>query len=128
MKVSKLVIYYDGGYETICGILPCETTKFLRTGDLRFDGFESRFMDWPYGPGYVMINAEGEENSIKVIPEKPKGNEYSDLILLNGECFTGEGEGIIMEVKPDNVTSIDFYNGVFRKYTTEQLFRRVNNF
>ncbi len=124
----KLVIYYDGGYENIYGVFPSEVVRFLRkSDDVLESGFESRFIDFPYEHGYVVINDGPETTGIKVLDNIPEKNEYSCLVLLNGEYLTGKGDEIVIEVSRDKIFSFDWY-GDTNEYTLDEFIKRVNNF
>jgi len=117
----KLAIYYDGGYENIYGVLTSEVTRFLRKSD------ESRFIDFPYEHGYVVINEGAETKGLRVLDKKPEKSEYSDLILLDGEYLTGDGDVIVIEVSRDKIRSFDWY-GNTKGYTLDRFIERVNSF
>ena len=124
----KLAIYYDGGYENIYGVLPSEVTRFLRkSDDVLENGFESRLIDFPYEHGYVVINEGAETKGLRVLDKKPEKTDYSDLILLDGEYLTGDGDVIVIEVSRDKIRSFDWY-GNTKGYTLDRFIERVNNF
>ena len=124
----KLAIYYDGGYENIYGVLPSEVTRFLRkSDDVLENGFESRLIDFPYEHGYVVINEGAETKGLRVLDKKPEKPDYSDLILLDGEYLTGDGDVIVIEVSRDKIRSFDWY-GNTKGYTLDRFIERVNNF
>ena len=124
----KMAIYYDGGYENIYGVLPDDTIRFLRKSDnvLR-DGFESRFIDFPYEHGYVVINDGSETKGLRVLDKKPDKSEYSDLILLDGEYLLGEGDVTVIEVSRNKISSFDWH-GNTKEYSIKKFISRVNNF
>ena len=124
----KLAIYYDGGYENIYGIFPSEVARFLRKSDnVLENGFESRFIDFPYERGYVVINDGAETKGLRVLDKKPEKTDYSDLILLDGEYLIGDGDVIVVEVARDKIFSFDAY-GDTEEYTLDRFIERVNNF
>jgi len=124
----KLVIYYDGGYENIYGVFPSDVARFLRrSDDVLENGFESRFIDFPYEHGYVVINDGAETKGLRVLDKKPEESDYSDLILLDGEYLYGHGSGLVIEVSRDKIFSFDWY-GDTEEYTLDRFIERVNNF
>ena len=124
----KLAIYYDGGYENIYGVLTSEVTRFLRkSDDVLENGFESRLIDFTYEHGYVVINEGAETKGLRVLDKKPEKPDYSDLILLDGEYLTGDGDVIVIEVSRDKIRSFDWY-GNTKGYTLDRFIERVNSF
>lgn len=124
----KLVIYYDGGYENIYGVFPRDVARFLRrSDDVLKNGFKSRFIDFPYEHGYVVINDEAKTEGLRVLDKKPEKSEYSDLILLCGEYLYGHGSSTVIEVSRDKIFSFDAY-GDIEEYTMDEFIERVNNF
>jgi hypothetical protein len=124
----KMLIYYDGGYENIYGVLPADNIRFLRkSDDVLEDGFSSRFIDFPYEHGYVVINDGETGNLLRVLDKKPEKDEYSELILLDGEFLVGEGKGTVLEVSRNKISSFDWF-GDTEEYTIEEFIDRVNNF
>jgi predicted RNA-binding protein len=61
------------------------------------------------------------------LDKKPEKSDYSDLILLDGEYLTGDGDVIVIEVSRDKIRSFDWY-GNTRGYTLDRFIERVNNF